>query len=485
MSDKISLKIEGHSQETAVREIIGICLKQGAKLCDFLPSENYVLSRADEFPKSISVFTAISFSGLYGEKAYLHIKNPQKDNRGNMTDAVKLGFYHLFTELFGRKLPWGAQTGIRPALLASKRLAVMSEAETVTALMKEFEISKEKAELAVKVAVNENALLKRYPRRGISVYIGIPFCPSRCLYCSFVSLPLNKQQKNVEPYVECLTKEIAYVGELIKNEGVTVDSLYIGGGTPTSLNEKQLEKLLFGIEKAFDISNMYEYTIEAGRADTVNEDKLKIISEYTPKNVRISINPQTLNDSVLEKIGRNHTSKQFTNAFSMAKRIGFKNINCDVIAGLPTETPEMFESSLKKLISLNPENITMHTMCIKRAARLKSDDLDFSADTAAAEAVTSGHRLLDSAGYIPYYMYRQKDTLGGLENTGYAKHGKEGIYNVYMMDDISSVAGLGAGAVTKLINDKTNYIERIYNYKDPWEYIKGFDEMLKRKRVKV
>ena len=230
---------------------------------------------------------------------------------------------------------------------------------------------------------------------------------------------------------------------------------------------------------------MYEYTVEAGRADTVNEDKLKIISEYTPEKVRISINPQTLNDSVLEKIGRNHTSKQFTDAFAMARRIGFKNINCDVIAGLPSETPEMFESSLKRLIKLEPENITMHTMCVKRAARLKSDDLDFSADNDAAEAVASGHRFLESAGYIPYYMYRQKDTLGGLENTGYSKSGSEGIYNVYMMDDVSSVIGLGSGAVTKLINYETNKIERIYKYKDPWEYIKGFDEILKRKKLYI
>lgn len=484
MSDKIFLKIEGHDRETAVREIIGICLKCGVTICEVLPENEYVLSRAKDGGEKIAVTTELCCLGKHGKKEYIHLKKQGKDDKQNMTDAVKLGFYYLFTELFGRSLPWGAQTGIRPALLASKRFEEMSLKETICSLEDDFSISHEKAELAAEVALNEAALLKKYPRRGISLYIGIPFCPTRCLYCSFVSLPLSKQKKNVEPYVDALIKEAEYVGELIKREGETVDSIYIGGGTPTSLDEKQLEKLLAALKKALNTENIYEYTIEAGRADTITEEKLKIIAAHTQGDVRISINPQTLNDSVLAEIGRAHTEEQFLKAFKAARKVGFTNINCDVIAGLPTETPEMFGLSLKKLIALEPENITMHTMCVKRAARLKSSDLDFSADIAAVKSVSAGHKLLHSAGYKPYYMYRQKDTLGGLENTGYAKEGKEGIYNVFMMDDISSVVGLGAGAVTKLIDYRTNRIERIYNYKDPWEYINGFDEIIRRKRIK-
>jgi len=485
MSDKINLFLQGHNQETAMREVIKICLEKETAVCDSVPLENFVISHAFSTPEEIKIVTRINLKDKQGELEYIHKPDPEKNETQNMTNAVKTGFYRLFTTLFNRTLPWGSQTGIRPALIASRILEKCGDPEkAVGLLMEEYSISSEKAELAVEVALKEEALLKAKPRRGISLYIGIPFCPTRCLYCSFVSLPLSKQKKNVEPYVESLCREIEYVGNMIKTENVTLDSIYIGGGTPTSLSHVQLQRLLSAINLHMPLNSLYEFTVEAGRADTITAEKLEIIKKYTPEDVRISINPQTLNNSVLETIGRNHTAEDFENAFNLAREKGFKNINCDLIAGLPGETKEMFLDSLKKLCVLDPENITVHTMCVKRAATLKNSNAQSVSGDEVCSMVREGSSVLRSCGYSPYYMYRQKDTLGGLENTGFSKEGFEGIYNIFMMEDISTVVGLGAGAVTKIIHPETNLIERTYNFKDPWEYVKNFDEILKRKRLK-
>lgn len=487
MSEKITLKLLGHNQETAMREVVKICL--GAEISLFneseMPKDGFVISRAESEADYIKVFTEICFEGKQGKNEYIHQKDFEKTENQNMTNAVKTGFYKLFTELYGRTLPWGSQTGIRPALIASRELKKSGSPEgAVQALEKEYSVSREKARLAVEVALKESALLKAKPRRGISLYIGIPFCPTRCLYCSFVSLPLSKQKNNVEPYVDSLCREIEHVGNMIKSENVTVDSVYIGGGTPTSLSSGLLEKLFCAIDKSLPLEHIYEFTVEAGRADTITAEKLNVIKFHTPDDVRISINPQTLNNSVLQAIGRNHTAEEFEAAFNMARGFGFKNINCDLIAGLPSENEQMFIDSLNRLCKLNPENITVHTMCVKRAANLKKTEAKSAPPDAVCSMVSLGTEILRKNAYAPYYMYRQKDTLGGLENTGFAKKGYEGIYNIFMMEDISTVVGLGAGAVTKIINYDTNLIERTYNYKDPWEYVKHFDEVLNRKRLK-
>ncbi len=485
MSDKLSLILKGHSQETAMREVVKICLGAETALCEAPSGEEFVESVAELCGEQINVTTRISFEGKCGEGEYIHKKDPSKTENQNMTNAVKTGFYRLFTKIFERTLPWGSQTGIRPALIALRELEKQGDEEkTLQALMSEYSISREKAELALEVALKEKELLKAKPRRGISLYIGIPFCPTRCLYCSFVSLPLTKQKKNVEPYVEHLCREVEYVGNMIKAEKVTLDSIYIGGGTPTSLSAEQLESLFGTISKNLPLENIYEFTVEAGRADTITPEKLRVIKKYTPEGVRISINPQTLNNSVLEAIGRNHTAEDFENAFNLAREVGFKNINCDLIAGLPGETEEMFISSLESLCTLDPENITVHTMCVKRAASLKNSGAVSEPPEKVCSMVSRGGEILRKNGFEPYYMYRQKDTLGGLENTGFSKPGFEGIYNIFMMEDISTVVGLGAGAVTKIIHHDTNLIERTYNFKDPWEYVKNFDEILNRKRLK-
>ncbi len=484
MSDKITIVLQGHSQETAVREIVHLALKVGVVQSSEVPEKDYVLSRTEISHNEILVETTLSFKGKTGKNEYIHKQSPEKNPAQNLTNAVKMGFYLLYCRLFSATLPWGMQTGIRPAQLAAKHLKVCPDTDYAAKMLREeYGISTEKALLAAEVAQNEEKVLSEKKPEGISLYIGIPFCPTRCLYCSFVSLPLSKQKKNVEPYTLHLVKEIEYVGKMIKNSGTKVDSIYIGGGTPTSLDENCLRILLKGIKENIETEKLKEYTIEAGRADTITPGKLEIIREYTPHNLRLSINPQTLNNSVLKTIGRNHTAEEFFEAFSQARALGFTNINCDLIAGLPGESYKMFISSLNSLIRLNPENITLHTMCIKRAASLNETFVD-TTDETAREMVTTAGKLLKDHGYFPYYMYRQKDTLGALENTGFSKTGHEGLYNILMMEDISTVIGLGAGAVSKLLDRETGRIDRVYNYKDPWEYINKFDEIIKRKRLK-
>ncbi len=482
MSDNITLVFLGHNQEIALREVVRICLGTTIKISNTPPNENFVISETSVTGDFISVTTTINYDGKCGKNTYKHLYDAKKTQNQNMTNAVKTGFYKLFCELFEKTLPWGSQTGIRPALLAQRRLNLgETPQECIKNLMEEYSISEEKAALATEVALNEAQILKKYPRKGVSIYIGIPFCPTRCLYCSFVSLPLTKQKNTVVPYVEALCREVEYTGKTLRERGVPVDSIYIGGGTPTSLNETQLIKLLESVKNSFDLPSLYEFTIEAGRADTITPEKLNAIYSLNTPNLRISINPQTLNNSVLEAIGRNHTAEEFVYAYNLAREIGFKNINCDLIAGLPSETPEMFINSLIYLCDMDPANITVHTMCIKRAASLKNAEITPTSPEDVTKMVSEGSGILRNFGYLPYYMYRQKDTLGGLENTGFSKPGYEGIYNIFMMEDISTVIGIGAGAVSKIIDYDTGRIDRVYNYKDPWEYAKNFDEILKRK----
>lgn len=482
MSDNITLVLKNHNQEIALREVVRICLGTTINVSTTPPEKDFVISEVSDFSDFISVATTVNYDGKCGKNTYNHHKDLTKNENQNMTNAVKTGFYKLFCELFERTLPWGSQTGIRPALLSKRRLNLgQTPEECIKSLMEEYSISYEKAALATEVALNESEILKKHPRKGVSLYIGIPFCPTRCLYCSFVSLPLTKQKNTVAPYVEALCREVEYTGKTLRERGIPVDSIYIGGGTPTSLNEEQLKTLLESVKKSFDFSSLYEFTIEAGRADTITKEKLETIYSLNTPNLRISINPQTLNDSVLKAIGRNHTAGDFTLTYNMAREVGFKNINCDVIAGLPSETAEMFINSLNYLCELAPANITVHTMCIKRAASLKNAEFTSATPEDVTKMVSLGSEILRNYGYLPYYMYRQKDTLGGLENTGFAKPGFEGIYNIFMMEDISTVIGLGAGAVSKIIDYDTGRIDRVYNFKDPWEYAKNFDEILKRK----
>ena len=342
-------------------------------------------------------------------------------------------------------------------------------------------VSEEKTALALQTEAHEQRIIEQSHPDSFSLYVGIPFCPSRCSYCSFVMASVERAQKLIAPYVDLLCEELRVTAQIANDCGLRLESVYFGGGTPTTLSAEQLDRVLGTVNRCFDLSRCHEFTVEAGRPDTVTAEKLFALKE---NNVdRISINPQTLSDSVLCAIGRKHTAEQFLEAFALARRCGFENINTDLIAGLPTDTPESFCRSLDTVLGLNAESITVHTLCMKRAANLTTEGKTLNREEALAarQMVAYARERLTANGYIPYYLYRQTRMVGNLENVGWSKPGCESYYNVYVMDETHTILACGCGGVSKLRDQSSDYLERIFNFKYPYEYIDRFDEMLNRK----
>ena len=375
-------------------------------------------------------------------------------------------------------LPWGVMCGVRPAKSVTRfREEGMSYPEIKEHLKTAYGVSDKKCDLAVEVSKNEDEILKNIKPNSASIYIGIPFCPSRCLYCSFVSTDIGVSGRYTDDFLKLLLKEIEKTGEMVKRLGTSIENIYIGGGTPTTLNEKQLELLLTKINNEFDVGKLGEFTLEAGRPDTVTKEKLITAKNYGVD--RVSINPQTTNDKTLKRIGRRHTTKMFYDAYDIAGNVGFKVINTDTIAGLPGESAEDFKKTVTDLKALRPENITVHSMCIKRAADFCRSDNSLTESDIMNEMLDFAQNELILSGYTPYYMYRQKNISGNLENVGYALPGTRSFYNVNIMEEAQTIIALGGGGTSKIVTK--NGIERICNFKDPLEYIKRFDEILKRK----
>ena len=390
--------------------------------------------------------------------------------------------YDLLRRWTGIRPPWGKMTGVRPVrLIHDKRAAGWSEAEIDRFFLSRFDCSERKYQMARAIADLQEPILRLGSEpKTYSLYIGIPFCPSRCSYCSFVSCNLDRDRKLVQPYVDCLCKEVEAIRDEADKAGLKLCSIYIGGGTPTSLSAAQLRQLMGTVRDCFDLSAIVEYTVEAGRPDTVTPEKLQAIRAAGVS--RISINPQTLQDSVLQTIGRRHTVEQFYNAFDMARRAGCDHINTDLIAGLPGDTVAGFDDTLAGILALAPESITVHTLSMKRASNLViKHRADYTRQEDAVHMVAHTASQLPAAGYRPYYLYRQSRMVGNQENVGWAKPGHEGLYNVYIMDETHTILGCGAGAVSKLKRPASDYLERIFNYKFPYEYNAGLAEMLKRK----
>lgn len=387
-----------------------------------------------------------------------------------------------FTDCAGKinnvSLPWGVMCGVRPAKSVTKFSDEgMSYPKIKEHLKIAYGVSDKKCDLAIEVSKNEDAVLKNIKKNSASIYIGIPFCPSRCLYCSFVSTDTSVSGRYMDDFLRLLVKEIERTGEMVKRLGTAVENIYIGGGTPTTLNEKQLEILLSAVNNNFDVKALGEFTLEAGRPDTVTREKLLIAKGYGVD--RVSINPQSTNDETLKRIGRRHTNSMFYDAYNIARDVGFKVINTDTIAGLPGEMSDDFKNTIKELIKLSPENITVHSMCIKRAADLKNKANSLTGYEIMNEMLDFAYSALTASGYTPYYMYRQKNISGNLENVGYAKPGTSSFYNVNIMEEAQTIIALGGGGTSKLVTK--NGIERICNFKDPLEYINRFDEILLRK----
>ncbi len=389
--------------------------------------------------------------------------------------------FALLSDITGYTPPWGVLTGVRPSKLMLRLTEQMGAHGAMEYFTRDLLVSEEKTKLAQTVAGAEEKIVALSEDKSFSLYVSIPFCPTRCSYCSFVSHSISNAnaRKLLPEYLEKLAEEIEITGEIAKELGLKLESIYFGGGTPGVLEAPQTDRLLGAIEKSFDLSHLREYTVEVGRPDTVTPEKLRILKLHNVE--RISINPQTFNQKTLDLIGRNHSVEQAVKSYQLAKAYGFDSINMDLIAGLPDETFEDFRSSLDTAISLSPENITVHTLALKRSSELNASGAGVSDGNEAKKMLEYASERLMAGGYAPYYMYRQSKCVGNLENVGWCKAGKECLYNVFMMEECHTVLAVGAGGVTKLCNQETKNVERIFNYKYPYEYISGFDKISERK----
>lgn len=404
--------------------------------------------------------------------------------RKERKDIVKLALYKLLVSLTGKTLPWGNLTGIRPAKLAMGLIeSGMKNTEAAQEMRDRYMVSPQKTALAITIANREREILKDIDyENGYSLYVGIPFCPSICLYCSFSSYPLKQWKDRVDLYLEALCKEIKAVSEIMKQKGKKLDTVYIGGGTPTTLEPEQLKVLFDSLMEHFDCEHLVEFTIEAGRPDSITREKLMMIRNYPV--TRISVNPQTMNQETLDIIGRRHTVQETEQAFKLARECGFDNINMDLIVGLPEETIADVRETMRQLEELDPDNITVHSLAIKRAARLRMQKEQYEnlhiENTAQTIDLTA--ECCHEMGLEPYYLYRQKNMAGNFENVGYAKPGKAGVYNILIMEEKQTIMALGAGATTKVVFEDGKRIERVGNVKDIINYLDRVDEMVERKR---
>nr|WP_270204137.1 coproporphyrinogen dehydrogenase HemZ [Ruminococcus bromii] len=450
----------------------------------FFPNEKITVIRDFSEPQPPYIYTEVSDKitisvniGSFNKSETAVKKLTDDDNE--LVSAQLL--YKLLCDFTGLTQPWGILTGVRPVKLLRRLAEESNEEQAVKKFENDFFVSNEKIALSRETEHNERKILELSKPESFSLYVGIPFCPSRCSYCSFVMASIERAEKLIEPYTKLLCEEIKRTAEIANKLGLRLETVYFGGGTPTTLSAEQLDTVLGTVNKSFDMSTCREFTVEAGRPDTIDIAKLFALKEN--KVDRISINPQTVNDEVLKTIGRKHTAQQFFDAFELARKCGFDNINTDLIAGLPTDTPESFKNSLDSIVRLNAECITVHTLCMKRASRLTTEGvtLDLQQARDAREMLAYTQNILGQNEYIPYYMYRQSRMVGNLENVGWSKKGFESLYNVYVMDETHTILACGSGGVTKLKRNNPDYLERIFNFKYPYEYIDRFDELIQRK----
>lgn len=401
--------------------------------------------------------------------------------RKTQKNQLKALLYSILSRSTGKKLPWGNLTGIRPVKIPMLMLEQGKQrAEVEEELAKTYCMSREKIDLSLEIAEKEIAKLQTFDyQSGYSLYVGIPFCPTTCLYCSFTSYPIGLWKNRTGEYLEALFKELKYISEIMGEK--RLDSVYIGGGTPTTLEAEELERLIGVIQSYFDCSYVKEFSVEAGRPDSITKEKLMALKKCGVE--RISINPQTMNDATLKIIGRQHTVEDIRQAFTLAREVGFSAINMDIILGLPGEKLSHLEHTLREIQQLNPENLTVHSLALKRAARLNIEKAMYE-ETINIEPeimMKEAEKIAREMGMSPYYLYRQKNMAGNLENVGYAREGHEGLYNILIMEEKQTIIAAGAGAMSKYVLPG-NDITRVENVKDVTNYINRVDEMIARKK---
>jgi oxygen-independent coproporphyrinogen-3 oxidase len=456
---RIKIKIHGSVNLALMRELID----------EFMPPQHYELLPDD---------------GFIADDC-LHINLQGSEDR----DEIKREIFRDLYAVTGSKPDWGILTGVRPVKLAGEIMNSYREdtsdgggsPEKLAAekLMREYCLTQEKAELVTEIYDRETKCFGAPAENSFGIYIGIPFCPTRCVYCSFASNQVPDSE--IERYMPALLREIEYCGRKSREYGMTPESLYIGGGTPTTLTADQLKALTDKASECFDMSGVKEFTVECGRPDTITREKLEVLRSAGV--TRISINPQSMKQKTLDIIGRRHTPEDIVRSFETAASIGFDVINSDLIAGLPEEQPEDFDETLEKVISLGANNVTVHTLAVKRASRLKDVDQNYHYKVAGIvnEMLSDSRRILAGKGFVPYYLYRQKHMAGSFENTGYALPGTEGLYNSRIMDEHQSILALGAGGISKRYYPDRDLIIRVPNVTNYNEYISRIDEMCERK----
>ena len=410
----------------------------------------------------------------------------ERARKKTIKETIKRSMFKILEQKFKSNVPWGILTGIRPVKIVHALLDEGKDEEYIKEKLKEdYYIKDDKIELALNIAKRERQFIYPIDENKVSLYVGIPFCPTRCYYCSFPANPVDKFGGKKPLYVEKLLQEARGVADLLRDNNKEIETLYIGGGTPTTLSPEEMDTLIKGLYKEFDLSKIKEFTVEAGRPDTINREILEVLKKHGVD--RISINPQTMNDETLQKVGRKHSVNDIIECFQLARELGFDNINMDIILGLVDENLEMVENTLKQIEKLSPESLTVHTLAVKRTSKLKEniDDYELTQFDEMTKMIDLSMKYAKKMGLNPYYMYRQKHMLGNLENIGYAKEGYECIYNIQIMEERQSNIALGAGSITKFVYTDENRIERVENVKNLEQYIDRVDEMINRKYEEV
>ena len=449
-------------------------------LMAFYPGEKFVHQKTEgtEFDVKGTPGAGVYRLELDGDAVEFPV--PEGD-RLETKNRIKRNLYRLLEKRTGRSLPWGTLTGIRPTKIPMTKLEEGWSREEIADFMKEtYFAGDDKIALSVEIAERERELLSRISyENGYSLYVGIPFCPTTCLYCSFTSYPIGKWEKRMDEYLGALFRELEYTADRMK--GKVLDTVYFGGGTPTSLSAEHLDQVISKVEELFDLSGVQEFTVEAGRPDSITREKLEVLKRHGI--TRISINPQTMNQKTLDVIGRRHTVDMVKEKFALAREMGFDNINMDLIIGLPGERMEDVAHTLEEVRRLSPDSLTVHSLALKRAARLNLE-WDQYADMGMVntqEMIDLTARFAREMGMEPYYLYRQKNMAGNFENVGYSLPGKACIYNILIMEEMQTIAACGAGTTTKVVFPQENRRERTENVKDVDQYIQRIDEMIERK----
>lgn len=485
----LGIELKGHDYKYEIAELFKLFTTQFKFIKE---DENFEKTLINEFVedknciKSITKYYEKDDLKLCKEEVFDITSLNEEEIKKKSKTIIKRSIFKVLSELYDTYVPWGILTGIRPVKIVHSLLDEgLSEVEIRQNLKDNYLIKDEKIDLALDIAKRERVFIYPIDKNKISLYVSIPFCPTRCVYCSFPSNPMKQFGHLRENYVKAIVKEIKGLAKLLKETNKEVETLYIGGGTPTTLEAEQLDDLIKALFMELDLTKIKEFTVEAGRPDTITREKLEVMKKHNV--TRISINPQTMNNETLVKIGRDHNVDDIVRCFNMARDLGFNNINMDIILGLVDENVEMVRNTLERIKELSPESLTVHTLAIKRASTLK-ENLDKYELTRYEEMVSMINLSMEyakSMGLNPYYMYRQKHMLGNLENIGYAKEGFECIYNIQIMEEKQSNLAVGAGAISKYVYVDEDRIERTDNVKNVEIYIDRVDEMIERKEKEV